>query len=1733
MDNNIYAHDHKVTKINNVEFNILSNREILNISALGKETNGVSVADLYDNQEPKRGGLIDLRFGTTNNTRDCDTCGLNDIHCIGHFGHIKLEDNIFHMGYLQFVKKILGCICLKCCKILVYKNENEFLEMMKNKSERTRLTEVKNAVKNVTVCPHCKVTVSKIKLEEKKTTGTITLYSETELSKEEATTDGKKKIKFVLTPSTVYDILKSISDQDCILLGMDPKKSRPEEMIHEVFPIPPVQVRPSVRADHMASNLMEDDLTHKLADIIKANERIKHQNDNENATKWHNDNLQFLQLHVATYLDNDNANVPKSEQKGKITKSLGPRLKGKDGRVRGNLMGKRVDFSARTVITSDPTIEINQLGVPLKIAMNLTFREDVTPNNINFLTKLVKNGRDKYPGANFVFSSNASNQRMLFYDLRIKKDKIELKFGDVVERHLLDGDTVLLNRQPTLHKQSMMAHRVKVINNPNLNTFRLSPSVTPPYNADFDGDEMNIFVPETIQSMMELEEIADVKRQIISPASSLTSIGIVQDGLIGSYNMTAANMKIDWKNSMNIMSYTSVDDFNQFKAKRDYYGSELFSMIIPKRINLKNFDDKTNNAIVIQNGVLKSGQITNKLLGAKKKNNLTQTIWDEYGIDETKNFLNDAQRLANNFNLYNGFTVGIGDTFITDKVYQEINQLINTKDLKVATMITEYENNPDLMDISLFEKKIYSELNDIRNDASKIVIANFDPLNNFNIMSSCGSKGDSNNMGQIIACVGMQAFESNMMPNKYGNRTIPYFHRDADTSEARGLIKSPFRLGMTFAEMYYQCVASRSGVIDTAIKTADSGYVQRKLIKLMEDYKVTYDCTVRSATNQVIQFIYGDSGTDPTRQYEYNLKFLEMGNAEIMEKYLFSKSEMKEHQVSENDNENVYKIIKNLRDKLRMSQIKTRMNWITIQTKFMLAVNLNRIVESVKNNPDIIAEKSKLTHDDILTGIENILHDKNTQIFVINKKNIGDPKTMKYHDSQLAKTAFRACLFDMLSPKKCLLDHKLNKKQFDCIVENIIFNFNKNMVEPGEMIGVIAAQSMGECVTQLTLKSFDWHEIICVEIDANTQTSKSYTIGDFIETLMDNDCPQKIVDCKENEMSDTHYLDIKNKNYYINSVDEYGFVSRQLIEGVTKHLPVDKNGNTDVLLKVTLENGISVTATKGLSFLTMKNNKIVPTRGDALSVGDYLPIDGKNFSEKKISNNLCYPNMNFRNLQGNVLVLDAIEYFLENSNTFTDDEKNIVDKYLGMRVFFDKIVSIEEVQSSHKYVYDLTVANTRTFVLENGLCVMDSFHTAGIAQIKDTTQGMPRIKELLSLSKNIKTPQMIIFMNDEHVHNRDMAQKIASYIEYTTLGNLRKSVAIYYDPDPYAKSGFIEKDKATKIFASKSSTRNSCQADVANLPWLLRVELDREKLLMHEVTLIDIKSKLCHMWEKRYANTDKAKKDDKQVFDNVVQIGIMSNTDYDKVPIIHIRFDLINFDITRLNAFIDTIIDNFKLKGIPRIKKSTVNNTRVLRFDGPDQEIIKDDQCVVYALGVNLQDVRYLNNVNIYKTICNDVVEMYRIFGIEAARTTLLTEISLTYELGGQNVNYHHIGVLVDMMTFDGTLTSIDRHGMNKTDSGPLSRASFEKTVDILLTAAVFGEIDDMTGVSSRIMSGLVIQGGTGMCNVYLDTEMIKNSEYTEDIGQKYVKTYNEINKSSIIQDISNKDEIDDVFIPF
>lgn len=467
--------DHDVDKIRGIRFCVLSPDEIRRMSVAE-----IFKTDTYVGNEPVVNGLFDPRMGVLDHNKVCQTCEEKNTFCPGHFGHIHLAKPVFYIQFFDIVKKLLKCVCFRCSKLLVNAESDQVKAILSKKYTRQKRWELLYKLcSKVKRCGQETMDGCGAKQPDK-------IYREPIvkiiMEWKDLGDDAKKQ---VMNAEEVLRILKRISDYDAEVLGFSRKHNRPEWMICTVFPVCPPAVRPSVRTD--TGQRSEDDLTHKLCDIVKSNNALKMKIEKGASKEQVDIAAQVLQYHVATFIDNKIPGInPAQQRTGRLLKSLTERLKSKDGRIRGNLMGKRVDFSARSVITPDPSISIDELGVPIKIAMNLTFPEIVNQYNRERLTQFVINGPDKYPGAKFI----RKGQWTKALKNMANRESIVLEDGDVVDRHLIDGDVVLFNRQPSLHKYSMLCHRVKVMP---YNTFRLNVCVCSAYNADFDGD--NHFVP--------------------------------------------------------------------------------------------------------------------------------------------------------------------------------------------------------------------------------------------------------------------------------------------------------------------------------------------------------------------------------------------------------------------------------------------------------------------------------------------------------------------------------------------------------------------------------------------------------------------------------------------------------------------------------------------------------------------------------------------------------------------------------------------------------------------------------------------------------------------------------------------------------------------------------------------------------------------------------------------------------------------------------------------------------------------------------------------------------------------------------------------------------------------------------------------------------------------------------------------------------------------------------------
>jgi len=826
-------------KIDRIEFGLFSPSMIRKLSAAKIFTPNTYDEDGY----PIEGGLMDPRLGVIDPGIRCKTCGGRLGECQGHFGHIELTRPVIHVGYAKEIYRLLRVTCRNCSRILIpeekikeYKNKRIETEEIWDKAEKVTDSEGK--------CPYCGEHQVKIKFVRPYS------YYENETA---------------LLVTDIRERFEKISDDDLNLLGL---KIRPEWMILSVLPVLPIITRPSITLE--SADRSEDDLTHKLVDILRINQRLE-ENINSGAPQLIIEDLwDLLQYHVATYFDNGITGIPPARHRsGRPLKTIAQRLKGKEGRFRNNLSGKRVNFSSRTVIGPDPDISINEVGVPYLVAKELTVPEEVNERNIKRLKKLILNGPDKHPGAHNVIVEYGRKRIMEENKKEIAKN---LKEGDIVERMLMDGDIVIFNRQPSLHRISMMCHEVKVLP---YNTFRLNTAVCAPYNADFDGDEMNLHVPQTEEAMAEAETLMKVQECVISPRFGRPIIGGRHDHVTGTYLLTKKQSKFKRSVALNLIKDIGTLPEN----KKEFTGKELFSLLLPKDLSIKykarickkckeckKEECEDEAYVVIKDGKLLYGIIDSQGMSGT----LVNELFVRYGPEVTREFIDKSTRLAIRMLMLHGFSIGIDEEDLPKEERGKIKKIISKSEKIVNSLIKQYHEGKlkpipgKSMEESL-EDYIMLELSKARNESGKIA-EKFAKDSFSAMMAKTGARGSLLNLTQMAACVGQQAVRGKRIKRGYFARTLSHFKKNDVSAEANGFVASSFKKGLSLTEYFFHSMGGRESLVDTAIRTGRSGYMQRRLINALQDLKVYPDLTVRGSSGIIVQFKYGEDGIDPMKK---------------------------------------------------------------------------------------------------------------------------------------------------------------------------------------------------------------------------------------------------------------------------------------------------------------------------------------------------------------------------------------------------------------------------------------------------------------------------------------------------------------------------------------------------------------------------------------------------------------------------------------------------------------------------------------------------------------------------------------------------------------------------------------------------------------------------------------------------------------------------------------------------
>ena len=975
----------------------------------------VTTDKTYQSNQPIPNGVFDDRFGVIENGKVCPTCKQTNQFCPGHFGHIELARPVYLYQFFDTIEKLCNLICLNCSKPLMAEAE---LDSFKT-TGMTRFKEVRdNMSKRPSACPHCTTPVFAKVIKVIGKAASLEGLLPTPKG-------GDIPPPVPLQSELVLRAFQRITNEDCARLGFNPKYARPEWMICTVLAVPPLTVRPSVVMDD--HQRMEDDLTHQLISIIRANDRVRDRIDRGDSSDMIDKHTALLQYEVATYVDNDIKGMsPSTQRSGRPLRTLKSRFGAKTGRVRGNLMGKRVDFSARTVITPDANIDLDELGVPEEIATNLTFPETVNPYNRDRLLSYVRNGPDKHPGAKSVYIKRDKANFSLRY---VNPDTIDLRDGDIVHRHLIDGDIVLFNRQPSLHKASMEAHRVRVLP---YSTFRLNVSATRPYNADFDGDEMNMHVPQSIAAATELRYLASVLRNIISPRTNSPIIQLFQDTMTGAYRISQPGVEVPEPIAMNILAKLR----RPFPRKnRNWTGAELISAAFP----VMNFKG---------NITLENGQLAKGILKKSATGNLVHVIYNDFSPERCGQLINDIQAIVTKFNLYTGFSVGTSDLIADPKTLSFVNEKIAEGRKKVADFLSDvhagkYVNMSGLTDGENLEDNISSAMKDVAAKINQQVIESLSKTNRIVQMVDSGSKGSEQNITQMVGALGQQLIEGKRVQYTLQDRTLPHFPRYDDGVESRGFVQHSFVDGLMPAEFFFHAQAGREGLIDTAVKTSDTGYIQRRLMKTMEDQHVEYDGTVRNVTGSIIQYGYGDDGVDTiyveNQSCDLVLKTLE----NIYSDYALSPEDVNKFLKDPVSDPTVPDMVDEIiadREMLFRSVYRHR-KMDTLQAP----VNIKRLLDKYSNP---YSTKTDLTPAYVTSSLSRF-----SKEFPNNK-------------------VFHALLRYYLAPKKSIVIHRLSQDMFDELMRDIRYRYIKSLVHPGEMVGALAAQSIGEPTTQLTLNTF-------------------------------------------------------------------------------------------------------------------------------------------------------------------------------------------------------------------------------------------------------------------------------------------------------------------------------------------------------------------------------------------------------------------------------------------------------------------------------------------------------------------------------------------------------------------------------------------------------------------------------------------------------------------------------------
>ena len=1501
---------------------------------------------------------------------------------------------------------------------------------------------------------------------------------------------------------------------------------------------------------------------------------------------------------------------------------------------------------------------------------------------------------------------------------------------------------------------------------------------------------MNLHAAQNVLSEIELRHLAATPYQIISPSSNAPIIGIYQDSMLGSYQFTREGIDFSPREAMNLlMGYGKINP--EIFTKKNVTNFDILSQITPP-ISLKyktklfgNGEDAatSNNVLEIENGKYIRGQAEKGVFASGTKGILNR-VCNDFGNMACAKYIDDLQRVITEYMKTSAFSVGISDLVSNKNTSDRIASMISSKMEEVQNITDKVhlgimENNTGRSNYTEFETQVGNVLNDTTGQTGKIAVDSLNSDNRFVMIVKSGSKGSMLNISQMISCVGQQSIDGKRVPYGFDNRTLPHFRKYDDSPGARGFVKNSYISGLTAPELFFHAMGGRMGLIDTAVKTSQTGYIQRRLVKGLEDLKVEYDGTVRNNMGKIIQFTYGEDGIDTTRVENQNIPLVNMSVEDI---YMHFDLIGLGDQDTNGDLLNIY-------TKPAVARMDSQITALIESNKKMIEQFIKyreELVENVFKYKDENFVKAPVAFSHIIQNIQGQLGLSSTSAVDITPFEYITMVTDTLQDLNKMfnpTEMFKVLYHFNLSPKDILVKKRFNKKAVELLLETIMLMYKKAIVHPGEMVGVIAGQSIGEPTTQLTLNSVTYETEIIVR--GRNGLVKKVQIGDFTKEFI-----EKATKKEYYTETDTTYAEL-DEYYEVPSCNEDGACSWERIEAVTKHPVINKDG-TNVMLRITTKENREVIATKAKSFLKLVDGKIVGVNGDTLRVGDYIPVSKKaieytdsshldlkqilspknylygsefekaksvmneyhwwtNHSEKlftlpysrsdsfvdKINvdtkkkedgSNTCIRSncvYSKKTSQSKYMIPESIElnytfgylvgayaaegcmtktqilisnndsaYFApilelctawnittkvyrnENKNqerrtshgwtsqdlriyntllcriletlcgklshnkyvspliVFSNKEciRGFLDAYIGgdgtiskkshtilmtsvskqmlidiqqmmnivgvyayiskpkkaatnnrgsqnikqpytlnvvnqqatvlakmlnMKtatkqqtcvdyvvsyehkyeyskhatmvpneiageivledrnnryedVLFDRIISIEEVDNTTPYAYDLTVENTRNFNLYNGLCQRDTFHLAGVATKSNVTRGVPRIEEILRLTRNPDKPSATVYLKSSDNHDKDKAAKLCVMIEHTKLVDVVKSIEICFDPNDRATKIHKDVEVIDQFYQFEklvAECNEGASTDVAHQSkWIVRMEIDPEVLLDKNITMDDINFAItnshgsdvtCVFSDMNSSNLVFRIRLNSSVFNKGKKKGTPESLDQSD-------------EIHLLKTFQDNILNNIVLRGVSGIKNV---NPRLIKDNvvKEDNKFVRKEMWVLDTVGTNLMDLFMLDFIDYTRTYSNDIREMHNILGIEAARQNILNEFVEVMEASDAYVNYHHLSILCDRMTVKADLVPMFRSGIISDDIGPISKGTYEMHTEMFLDASRHGEFDQMRGVSANVMCGQAGYYGTNAFGLLLDMKAI---EETEDADVEIVNLRENIDAS-------------------